>query len=66
MCSAPSSLSYRCTVGEVSDALEEAWGRHRPSTAVVRGAYSSSYNEAVGVSCATVCLPTNRASHEQL
>lgn len=38
----------RCTVGEISSALEDAWGRHNPSTAVVRGAYSASYNEAVG------------------
>lgn len=45
-----SALAYcRCTVGEISSALEDAWGRHNPSTAVVRGAYSASYNEAVGV-----------------
>ncbi|CAM9104454.1 unnamed protein product, partial [Hapterophycus canaliculatus] len=36
----------RCTLGEISSALEESWGRHRPSTAVVRGAYGASYNEA--------------------
>ncbi|CAM9282340.1 unnamed protein product [Discosporangium mesarthrocarpum] len=35
----------RCSVGEISSALEESWGRHKPSTAVVHGAYSASYNE---------------------
>ncbi|CAN0200655.1 unnamed protein product [Ectocarpus sp. 6 AP-2014] len=35
----------RCTLGEISSALEESWGRHRPSTAVVRGAYSASFDE---------------------
>lgn len=39
-------LNVRCTLGEICSALEESWGRHRPSTAVVRGAYSASYNEA--------------------
>jgi len=34
----------RCTVGEISDALESAWGRHEPRTEVVRGAYSSAYS----------------------
>lgn len=34
----------RCTLGEISSALEESWGRHRPSTAVVRGAYSASFD----------------------
>lgn len=38
--------SCRCTLGEICGALEESWGRHRPSTAVVHGAYSASYNEA--------------------
>eukprot|EP00752_Nemacystus_decipiens_P007723 g6905.t1 len=36
----------RCTLGEICGALEQSWGRHRPSTAVVHGAYSASYNEA--------------------
>ena len=31
----------RCTVGEISYALEKAWGRYKPTTTVVRGAYSS-------------------------
>lgn len=33
-------------MGEISLALEEVWARHRPSTAVVRGAYGASYNES--------------------
>eukprot|EP00903_Cladosiphon_okamuranus_P019153 g17617.t2 len=36
----------RCTLGEICGALEKSWGRHRPSTAVVHGAYSASYSEA--------------------
>jgi len=32
-----------CTVGEISDALEEVWGRHQPKSSVVSGAYSSEY-----------------------
>jgi len=34
----------RCTVGEISDALEEVWGRHVPSGDVVRGAYGAQFN----------------------
>lgn len=33
----------RCTVGEISDALEKVWGRHQPSSTVVTGAYAQSY-----------------------
>lgn len=37
----------RCTVGEISDALESVWGRHVPKSSVVSGAYRQSfqYNE---------------------
>ncbi len=35
----------RCTVGEISDALESVWGRHVPQNKVVQGAYSSQYSE---------------------
>ena len=31
----------RATVGDISDALEEAWGRHTPTLSVTAGAYSS-------------------------
>lgn len=33
----------RCTVGEISDALESVWGRHVPKSSVVSGAYRQSY-----------------------
>lgn len=34
----------RCTLGEISDALEAVWGRHTPRTDVVQGAYKQEYN----------------------
>ena len=33
----------RATVGEISDALEEVWGRHRAQTRSISGVYSSAY-----------------------
>lgn len=36
----------RCTLGEISFALEKAWGRHRPTTNVVQGAYSASFSSS--------------------
>jgi len=33
----------RCTVGEISDALEDVWGRHIPKSSVVSGAYRNEY-----------------------
>jgi methylmalonyl-CoA mutase len=38
----------RCTLGEISMALEKAWGRHVPMTSVVQGAYSSSFTARGG------------------
>jgi methylmalonyl-CoA mutase len=35
----------RCTVGEISYALEKSWGRHKPQTRVISGAYKSAYGE---------------------
>jgi len=35
----------RCTVGEISNALEKVWGRHAPTTRVISGAYKSEYGE---------------------
>jgi methylmalonyl-CoA mutase len=35
----------RCTVGEISDALEKVFGRHSPQNRVVSGAYKSEYGE---------------------
>lgn len=35
----------RCTVGEISDALELAWGRYVPNMTVAKGAYRQEYQE---------------------
>jgi methylmalonyl-CoA mutase len=37
------AMRLRATVGEVSDALEQVWGRHRATTREVNGVYGSSY-----------------------
>jgi methylmalonyl-CoA mutase len=34
----------RCTLGEISLALENAWGRHVSTSSVVQGAYSASFS----------------------
>ncbi len=36
----------RCTVGEISYALEKAWGRHTASTAVSPGFYAAARGAA--------------------
>ena len=46
-------LSIRCvrlraTVGEISDALEKVWGRHRADTQKVTGVYAAAYDSAEG------------------
>jgi methylmalonyl-CoA mutase len=38
----------RCTLGEMSMALENAWGRHVPTSSVVQGAYHSSFTSGGG------------------
>lgn len=40
----------RCTVGEISDALEAVWGRHQPTTRVISGAYKSEYGSSDEIS----------------
>lgn len=35
----------RCSVGEISYALERVWGRHNPIVRVVSGAYISEYGD---------------------
>lgn len=40
----------RCTVGEISDAMEKVVGRHVASTRMVSGAYISEYGEGEEVS----------------
>jgi hypothetical protein len=48
----------RCTVGEISDALERAWGRHAASTAVAPGYYVATRNAgAAGMWPAVLWLP---------
>ena len=37
------SIKQRCTLGEISHALEKAWGRHVPTSSVVQGAYNASF-----------------------
>jgi methylmalonyl-CoA mutase len=38
----------RCTLGEISMALEKAWGRHVPVSSVVRGAYGAAFGSNGG------------------
>ena len=42
------AMRLRATVGEVSDALEAAWGRHRADTQKVSGVYAKAYDGAEG------------------
>ncbi|MDC0074804.1 methylmalonyl-CoA mutase [Alphaproteobacteria bacterium] len=35
----------RCTVGEISNALEEVFGRHRAKTSAISGVYASEYSD---------------------
>jgi methylmalonyl-CoA mutase len=42
------AVRLRATVGEVSDALEKAWGRHRADTQKVTGVYAKAYDSAEG------------------
>ena len=40
-----SAARERCSVGEISEALERVWGRHIADTSMVSGAYSSQFAE---------------------
>jgi methylmalonyl-CoA mutase len=42
------AMRLRATVGEVSEALEKVWGRHRADTQKVTGVYAASYDSAEG------------------
>ncbi|HEY4080078.1 MAG TPA: methylmalonyl-CoA mutase [Burkholderiaceae bacterium] len=42
------AVRLRATVGEISDALEEAYGRHRADTQKVTGVYAAAYDSAEG------------------
>ncbi len=39
----------RATVGEISDALEQVWGRHRATNQVVSGVYSAAFGDSPGI-----------------
>ena len=39
----------RATVGEISDALEQVWGRHRATNQVVSGVYSAAFGQSPGI-----------------
>jgi methylmalonyl-CoA mutase len=41
-------MRLRATVGEVSDALEQAWGRHRADSQMITGVYAAQYDSAQG------------------
>ena len=42
------AMRLRATVGEVSVALEQVWGRHRADTQKVTGVYAAAYDSAEG------------------
>src|SRR5439155_2470210 len=42
------AVRARATVGEVSDALEKVFGRHRADTQKVTGVYAAAYDSAEG------------------
>ena len=42
------AVRLRASVGEVSDALESEWGRHRADTQKVSGVYAAAYDSAEG------------------
>ncbi len=42
------AVRLRATVGEISDALEKVFGRHRADTQMVSGVYSATYDSAEG------------------
>jgi len=42
------AIRQRATIGEVSDALEKVYGRHRADTQKVTGVYSAAYDSAQG------------------
>ena len=53
----------RCTVGEISDALERVWGRYTPNFSLSGGAYFDEYGHSAGEIEETVSLA--RAFEEQ-
>jgi methylmalonyl-CoA mutase len=51
------------TVGEISAALEEAWGRHQPSVSLQTGVYLAEYN-AVAAGQSSGCAPDAAADDD--
>ena len=45
---AVAAAKAQCTLGEISMALEKAWGRHVPTGLVVQGAYGASFSSKSG------------------
>jgi methylmalonyl-CoA mutase len=39
----------RCTLGEISNALEDVWGRHQATSTVISGAYKSAYGDSTAI-----------------
>lgn len=35
----------RCTLGEISEALEQVWGRHRPGESLISGVYAGAFGD---------------------
>jgi methylmalonyl-CoA mutase len=60
------AMRLRATVGEVSDALEKVFGRHRADTQKVTGVYAAAYDsaETAGNSSRpkSMPLPSSRAA----
>ena len=48
LAAAVDAIRARATVGEVSDAMEKAFGRHRADTQKVTGVYAAAYDSAEG------------------
>eukprot|EP00835_Amoeboradix_gromovi_P003473 NODE_231_length_13709_cov_0.444526.p1 type:complete len:734 gc:universal NODE_231_length_13709_cov_0.444526:5722-7923(+) len=46
------AAKQRCTLGEISMALEVVWGRHNPQSRVISGAYSSEYGDVPEIQAA--------------
>ena len=44
LCLSVAAAKARCTLGEISMALENAWGRYIPTSSVVQGAYGASFS----------------------
>jgi len=51
----------RCTVGEISDALERAWGRHAASSGVAPGYYVTEREAAATGALSVKCCNEKHA-----